>query len=94
MMFQHDKRLPLIDVNMARVVERFVHPRRLADIRHDPWLQQACKWLVRKGDPKSVNWAVLDHGAIVCRAREPRCEVCKFANRCSYYRRRGDWFKM
>ena len=28
---------------MARVIERVARPRRLADIRHDPWLQAAAK---------------------------------------------------
>src|SRR5205823_5501423 len=30
---------PLMDVNMARVLERFFGPRKLADIRYDPYLQ-------------------------------------------------------
>ncbi len=84
LMFQHGERFPLIDVNMARVVERFVRPRKLADIRHDPWLQQACKWLVRRGDPKKANWSVLDHAAMTCRARNPDCQSCMVARRCAF----------
>ena len=84
LMFQHGERVPLLDVNMARVVERFVRPRRLADIRHDPWLQQACKWLVRRGDPRTVNWSVLDHAARTCRARNPDCQSCLVASRCAF----------
>ena len=84
LMFQHGKRFPLIDVNMARVVERFVRPRRLADIRYDPWLQQACKWLVRRGEPKLVNWSVLDHAALTCRARNPDCQSCPVSSRCAF----------
>ena len=84
LMFQHGKRFPLIDVNMARVVERFVRPRKLADIRHDPWLQQACKWLVKRGDTKTVNWSVLDHAALTCRARDPDCGSCLVSSRCSF----------
>ncbi|MDQ3111021.1 MAG: hypothetical protein M3R17_14095 [Bacteroidota bacterium] len=30
---------PLIDVNMARVIELFFGARKMADIRYDPWLQ-------------------------------------------------------
>jgi A/G-specific adenine glycosylase len=30
---------PLVDVNMARVLERFFGPRQMADIRYDPYLQ-------------------------------------------------------
>lgn len=85
MMFQNHARYPLIDVNMVRVVERFVHPRKLADIRHDPWLQQACKWLVKRGDPRIVNWSVLDHGALICRARDPICSACPVSRRCNFF---------
>lgn len=84
LMFHHGKRYPLVDVNMARVVERFIRPRILADIRYDPWLQQACKWLVRKGDPRKVNWSLLDHAALTCRARDPLCSDCPVARRCAF----------
>lgn len=82
LMFQHGQARPLVDVNMARVLERFVRPRRLADIRYDPWLQAASHWLVRTGDPREVNWAVLDFAALVCRARQPNCLECPVKARC------------
>lgn len=81
--FQHGQPAPLLDVNMARVIERFVHPRKLADIRYDRWLQDAAHWLVRQ-DPREVNWAVLDFAALICRARNPLCISCPVSARCSY----------
>lgn len=83
--FQHGHAAPLLDVNMARVIERFVRPRRLADIRHDPWLQGAASWLVRV-DSRETNWATLDFAALVCRARNPHCETCPVRTRCAYAR--------
>lgn len=82
MVFQHGKSRPLLDVNMARVIERFVRPRRLADIRFDPWLQEAAHWLTRGKHTRRVNWAVLDFAATVCRARNPRCPTCPVKRRC------------
>lgn len=71
--FQHGRAAPLLDVNMARVNERLIRPRKLADIRHDQWLQEASHWLVRQ-DPREVNWAALDFAAFVCRAQSAlRC---------------------
>jgi A/G-specific adenine glycosylase len=84
-MFQHGKRTPLLDVNMARVIERFVRPRRLADIRYDPWLQAAAHWLVRGESLERVNWAVLDFAAVVCKARKPLCDSCPVGSRCRFY---------
>lgn len=76
LLFQHGKPRPLIDVNMARVIERYLRPRRLADIRHDPWLQAASCWLVRGPDPVSINWAVLDLANTHCKPRTPICNGC------------------
>jgi A/G-specific adenine glycosylase len=84
--FQHGRAAPLLDVNMARVIERFQRPRRLADIRHDPWLQDAAHWLVRGDRSREVNWAVLDFAALICRARNPRCDTCPVSNQCNYAR--------
>lgn len=89
-MFQHGANTPLLDVNTARVIERFVRPRRLADIRYDPWLQAAAHWLVRGERPERVNWAVLDFAAIVCKARKPLCDSCPVSSRCRFYRIFGE----
>lgn len=88
-MFQHGARAPLLDVNMARVIERFVRPRKLADIRYDPWLQAAAHWLVRGPRPEQVNWAVLDFAAITCKARMPLCHSCPVSSRCRYFHDQG-----
>ena len=89
LLFQYGKPKPLIDVNMARFFERYIRPRRLADIRHDPWLQDACHWLVDCQDPARVNWATLDHAAVTCRARNPLCSSCELHARCNYFSERG-----
>src|SRR5690349_20790111 len=52
--------IPLIDVNMARVLERFFGPRQLADIRYDPYLQRLSYKIVEHESAKEINWAVLD----------------------------------
>ena len=85
MMFQHGRPAPLLDVNMARVIERFIRPRRLADIRHDPWLQSAAKWYARGTEVERANWAILDFAASICRPR-PLCPICPVRSRCTFFR--------
>jgi A/G-specific adenine glycosylase len=85
LVFQHEQAAPLLDVNMARVIERVLRPRRLADIRHDPWLQSAAKWLVRGPSSADTNWAVLDFAALVCKARNPACTTCPVNRHCTYF---------
>lgn len=85
LLFQHGQPRPLVDVNMARVIERYLRPRKLADIRHDPWLQEAAHWLVRCDDPVQVNWAMLDFAAMVCRGRNPHCQICHLNLECDHF---------
>jgi len=88
LMFEHHQPMPLLDVNMARVIERFIRPRKLADIRYDPWLQRAARWLVRD-TPITSNWAVLDFAAKVCKLPIPACAICPVQRRCSFFRELG-----
>lgn len=75
LLFEHGMAEPLLDTNMARVLERFERPRSMADIRADPFLQEASRVLVAV-HPVATNWAVLDLGALVCRPRRPLCNRC------------------
>lgn len=77
---------PLLDVNMARVLERYFGPRCLADIRYDPYLQSLAWRLVDDGDSLSTSWAILDLGAMVCMRRLPRCGACPLRRGCSHAR--------
>lgn len=83
-LFQHGKASPLVDVNMTRFLERYLRKRQLADIRHDPWLQEACHWLVDCEEPINVNWATLDHAAVTCRSNNPLCSSCLLRATCNY----------
>lgn len=76
---------PLLDVNMARVLERFFGERKLADIRYDPYLQKLSKRIVYHPNSKEVNWAILDLGGTVCKTRTPKCSSCKLSAECKFY---------
>lgn len=78
---RNEKR-PLLDSNMARVLERFFGPRQLADIRYDPYLQTLAHTVVDVPEPRDLNWAVLDFAALVCRARAPKCSACPLQQKC------------
>lgn len=82
--FCHGTPEALIDVNFARIVERFFGPRKLADIRYDPYLQSLGRHIVHHSQGKKLNWAILDLAAKVCRAREPDCQSCPISAKCVY----------
>lgn len=79
------KNSPLIDVNMARLLERYFGPRRLADIRYDPYLQSLAWRIVNVKKSKEINWAILDFAAMICKQRIPLCNRCVLNNNCKYY---------
>jgi A/G-specific adenine glycosylase len=80
---------PLVDVNMARVIERFFGPRKMADIRYDPYLQTLSKEIVDHVDSKEMNWAVLDFAALVCKAKFPIHSECPMRKHCTFYKKSG-----
>lgn len=86
LLFLHDWPEPLLDANMARVLERYFGPRQLADIRYDPYLQVLARRVVASSDPVQVNWAILDLGAMVCLPRVPRCSDCPLRRGCEHAR--------
>lgn len=79
-----DQREPMLDVNMARVLERFFGPRQMADIRYDPYLQELSRTVLPKRNSKETNWAILDFGALVCTKRHPSCKQCPLSERCLF----------
>jgi len=83
-LFNHPE--PLIDVNMARVLERFFGPRKLADIRYDPYLQTLARRVVNTENSLQVNWAILDLGASVCKNGTPLCVQCPLRAKCKFYK--------
>jgi A/G-specific adenine glycosylase len=85
MLFELDMPEPLLDVNMARVLERYFGYKTKADIRHDSFLQGAARACIDGPAPKEANWGLLDLGALVCKARNPRCGQCPIQRGC-YYR--------
>ena len=78
---------PLIDVNMARVLERYFGPRKMADIRYDPYLQEVAYKIVKHKKTKEINWAVLDFAALICQARVPKCNSCPLRNQCTFFKK-------
>ena len=82
LMFCQDEPQPLLDVNMARVLERFFGPRKLADIRYDPYLQKLAREVLPRKRYKEFNWAILDFASIICKANRPECEKCFLKEKC------------
>ncbi len=82
LLFCHGEAQPLLDAGMARVLERVFGKRKLADIRHDPYLQRLAFEIVQSSNAREINWAILDLAAKTCLVRKPRCNECPLASDC------------
>jgi len=87
MLLCHGQPNPLLDVNMARVLERFFGPRKLADIRYDPGLQALARAITNHKRCLDINWAILDFASLVCRPRTPACPGCPMLDKCFHANR-------
>ena len=77
---------PFLDVNMARVLERCFGPRKLADIRDDPYIQNlACTIILASNAYISMNFAILDLAALICK-KKPLCYQCPVKIGCKFRR--------
>jgi A/G-specific adenine glycosylase len=79
---------PLLDVNMARLLGRFLGSFDGAEVKPTRTLHALALRLVSSKRGLEVNWAVLDFAALVCRARCPLCPECLLRARCQYARSR------
>ena len=86
--FAFGERAAILDTNVARVLFRvFVaagEPKSHAMIRH---LWAVSETLVPQRRVFDFNQALMDFGAMICIARNPRCLVCPMAKGCRSYRK-------
>ena len=81
-----DREVPLLDTNMVRILERvFGIKSEKARARTDKKLWNFVKKITPPGKSRNVNLALLDLGALVCTAKNPKCPTCPVRKFCSSY---------
>ncbi|MDQ7820949.1 MAG: A/G-specific adenine glycosylase [Armatimonadota bacterium] len=71
---------PIVDTNVRRVLTRAFYGGRAVPERA---LWDLAADLVRRADAYDLNQALMDLGAMVCRARRPRCPDCPVRAACA-----------
>ena len=83
--FAFDERVPVVDVNVARVLRRVLGIGDSAiRLERDEELWRAARQALPQARWKEHNWALLDLGALVCRPRRPLCVHCPLKGLCWY----------
>lgn len=88
--FAYERRSALVDTNVARVLTRVFAPRldsRTPRGRRAAWTMAAAT-LPRSGRTAYVhNQALMELGALICTARNPRCPECPVRSVCKTARK-------
>lgn len=86
--FSRERRVPVVDTNVMRILGRYLGRRFGNDIRR----AQEAWWLAWDILPtrniKQHNYGLLDFGALVCTARKPSCPTCGLRHSCEFVRSR------
>ncbi|MGM0623653.1 MAG: A/G-specific adenine glycosylase [Campylobacterota bacterium] len=76
--FGYEESISVVDTNIKRVLKRFFG---LKNVKEAEIWQQADAFLNKK-DAKHHNLALMDLGAMICTAKNPRCCLCPLQSYC------------
>jgi len=77
-------RVPVVDLNVLRVLSRLAGLEVPSDIRRAPQVWEVSWALLPAEHFKEHNYGLLDFAAAVCKARSPACASCTASKRCEY----------
>jgi A/G-specific adenine glycosylase len=87
--FAYGEPAPILDTNVRRVLTRiFVRRRPTSPARLDRRLWALAEAVIPAGEAWTMNQSLMDFGATVCTARNPKCPSCPLASLCAFYESR------
>lgn len=75
----------VLDANVARILERFWGVRGGRVKSRDPLLWAVAELVAPQTETSRWNLTMIDFGALVCNARQPRCQDCPLRSRCDWH---------
>ncbi len=83
-----DQKLPLIDINYARLVSRYFAIPISRDLRRAKKIKQIAEVLTNTENIKAsdLNFAIIDFSSVICLAKQTVCEKCILCSKCSKYK--------
>ena len=80
----YNLRVPIVDGNVARVFARYYGIRKSlkeGSTQKRLW-ESAEDWVEKATEPRELNQALMELGAMICRKGKPLCESCPIARDC------------
>lgn len=76
---------PLLDTNIGRIIERVFSIKVSGEERKKSKAWDIIAEFVPEGKSREYNYCLIDFGALVCTARNPKHNICPIAEICDYY---------
>jgi A/G-specific adenine glycosylase len=77
--------VPLLDTNIGRIIERVFTVKVAGEERKKHKVWEMIAEFVPEGKAREYNYSLIDFGALVCTARNPRHNLCQLTEICDYY---------
>jgi len=86
MSFAFNVPTPILDTNVKRLLSRvFIHRPSPTPAQMERRLWRLSASLIPNGETWAFNQALMDFGALVCTAKNPRCHTCCLSDMCRAY---------
>jgi A/G-specific adenine glycosylase len=83
--FGRGSKRSIVDSNIIRIFSRFfAYQSNKSQPRYDPELWNFAQNLLPEDNYIEYNYALIDFGALICTARNPKCIECLLAKECKY----------
>jgi A/G-specific adenine glycosylase len=82
--FGFNKKVPIVDVNVTRICQRYFGLEAYGDPRVDTHIWELLKGIIPRNQFRDFNLALLDFGALICKSKKPDCKKCELKNRCQF----------
>ncbi|RZN33520.1 MAG: A/G-specific adenine glycosylase [Methanophagales archaeon ANME-1-THS] len=77
--------LPLLDTNIGRIIERVFSIKVTGEERKKDKVWEMIAEIVPASKSREYNYSLIDFGALVCTAKNPKHNLCPLAEICDYY---------
>ena len=84
--FSFNEKVPIVDTNIIRIFQRFFNFQSDKKyIESDKKIWEFAKNLIPEADYQLYNYALLDFGSLVCKSKNPECDICILRKKCYFY---------
>ncbi len=89
--FSFNERVSIIDTNIIRIFQRFFNFKSDKKyIESDKKIWKFADNLIPEAEYQLYNYTLLDFGSLVCKSKNPDCNICILRKKCYFYNSREE----